>query len=417
MRYAILTALVVRLLVVAFVYRGFLDPGREHWEFGYEMGMVARSIAAGHGLANPYWGQTGPTALITPVFPYLLAGVFSVFGVKTQAAALAVLALNSLFSALTCVPLFFVAKKTLGIRAAKCAVWIWAFYPYAVYYSADSMWYHSFFCLLLTLLILVALRLESGATFRAWAGFGFFAGLTALTSPVVLGVLPFVTGWVCYRLRKQARNAGLPLAGLGVAILALLATIAPWLIRNYRTFHQPVFLKDNFWMEVCIGNVGNARHWWNGSVHPAGSARQAAKFQRVGELAYMAEKRLEALSFIKSQPGAYLWRCARRMVFMWTGFWSFQPEYLREEPLDPVNIFFCTSFTLLALAGLRKAFREQPEIAIFYALILGTFPMVYYITHPELSYRQPVEPEIVVLTAYAVVSRRATLEEEPSRAV
>ena len=128
-RYAILTALVVRLMVVAFVYRGFLDPGRDHWEFGYETGMVARSIVTGHGFGNPYWGQTGPTALITPVFPYLFASVFSVLGIKTEAAALAVLALNSLFSALTCVPIFFVAKKTVGIRAANFAVWIWAFYP------------------------------------------------------------------------------------------------------------------------------------------------------------------------------------------------------------------------------------------------------------------------------------------------
>jgi hypothetical protein len=414
-RYAILTALVVRLMVVAFVYRGFLDPGRDHWEFGYETGMVARSIVTGHGFGNPYWGQTGPTALITPVFPYLFASVFSVLGIKTEAAALAVLALNSLFSALTCVPIFFVAKKTVGIRAANFAVWIWAFYPYAVYYSADSMWYHSFFCLLLTLLVLVALRLESAAPLRAWAGFGLLAGLTALTSPVVLGVLPFVTGWVCYRLHKRAGNWSVPLAGLGVAILALLATITPWLIRNYQTFHSAVFLKDNFWMEVSTGNTGNALHWWNSSVHPAGNAAQAVEFQRVGELPYIAEKRLEALSFIKSHPGAYLWRCARRIVFLWTGFWSFQREYLREEPLDPVNIFFCTSFTLLALAGLRKAFHERPEIAVLYALVLGTFLIVYYLTHPELGYRQPVEPEIVILASYAVVSRRATFEKEPSR--
>src|SRR4029077_10868027 len=68
---AVLAALVVRLLVVVFVYQGFLEPGRDHWEFGYEVGMVARSIASGHGFANPFWEDTGPTALLTPVFPYL----------------------------------------------------------------------------------------------------------------------------------------------------------------------------------------------------------------------------------------------------------------------------------------------------------------------------------------------------------
>jgi len=365
--------------------------------------MIAKSIVTGHGFSNPYSVQTGPTAMITPVFPYLFAGIFAIFGIKTKASALVILSLNSLFSALTCLPIFLMAKRTFGIRAANYAAWIWVFYPYAVYFSADSMWYHSFLCLLFTLVLLLALQMESGARIGTWAVFGVLTGLAALTTPVALGVLPFVLGWVCYRLQKSARNWTAPLV---VAVLALFATISPWLIRNYRTFNKPVFLKDNFWMEVCVGNVGNALHWWNGSVLPVRSAAEGAEFQRVGELAYMQEKRAQALSFIETHPGTYVLRCIRRVVFMWTGFWSFQPEYLREEPLDPVNIFVCTFVTLLALVGLRKAFREQPEIALFYALVLGTFPIVFYLTHPELSFRQPIDPEIVILVSYAALSRR-----------
>jgi 4-amino-4-deoxy-L-arabinose transferase-like glycosyltransferase len=411
---AVLAALVVRLIVVAFVYQGFLDPGRDHWEFGFEVGMVARSIATGHGFGNPYWEETGPTALLTPVFPYFLAGIFIIFGIKTKAAAIAMLALNSLFSALTCVPIFFVAKKTFGIRAAKWAAWIWAFFPYAIFFSADSMWYHCFFALLLTLLVLFVLHLENATSLWVWAAFGVLAGLTALTTPVVLGVLPFMIGWVCYRLRQRARSWRAP---LGTAVLVLIATIAPWLVRNYQTFHKPVFLKDNFWMEVCIGNAGNGLHWWNGSVIPPGRAAELEEIRRVGELAYLEEKRKLALDFIEAHPGIYLWRCLRRVVFIWTGFWSFQREYLREEPFDPANIFFCTLFTVFALAGLRKAFREKRDMAVLYALILGTFPIIFYVTHPDLAYRHPIDPEIVILGAYAIVSRQSLSKGEPERAL
>src|ERR1700732_4672697 len=90
--WAVLTGWAVRLIVVALVYRGFLDPARDHWEFGYEIGRVARSIVLGKGFSNPYWASTGPTALLTPVYPYLLAGVFAAFGVYTKAAALVFLA-------------------------------------------------------------------------------------------------------------------------------------------------------------------------------------------------------------------------------------------------------------------------------------------------------------------------------------
>ena len=120
---AVLAALGVRLIVVGFVYKGFLAPGRDHWEFGYEIGRLARSIAAGHGFANPYWADTGPTALLTPVFPYLLRGVFAIFGVCKEASALAFLSLNCLFSALTCLPIFFVARMSFGVRTANWADW------------------------------------------------------------------------------------------------------------------------------------------------------------------------------------------------------------------------------------------------------------------------------------------------------
>ncbi len=46
--WAVLAALVLRLVVVAFVYQDFLVPGRDHWEFGFEMGKIAYSIANGH---------------------------------------------------------------------------------------------------------------------------------------------------------------------------------------------------------------------------------------------------------------------------------------------------------------------------------------------------------------------------------
>jgi hypothetical protein len=93
----VLVALAARLLIVAFTYHEQLDPRRDHWAFGWETGRIARSIALGEGFANPLFEKTGPTAWMTPVYPYFVAGVFKTFGVYTPTSAILLLFFNSLF--------------------------------------------------------------------------------------------------------------------------------------------------------------------------------------------------------------------------------------------------------------------------------------------------------------------------------
>lgn len=408
--WATLTALTLRLMVVSIVYPEFLVRGRHHWEFAYEMGKIADSLAHGRGFSNPYWIPTGSTAMITPVFPYLISLLFSLFGTYTKTAALAVLSVNSLSSALTCIPIFFLTRNNFGVRPAVAAVWIWAIFPYAVYFSASSMWYHSLVALLLTSILWLASFLEKCNQLWIWACFGLVWGATVLTTPVVLSVLPLLVGWVCYRLHCNGKTWKKPLLTLTAA---LLGTLAPWMIRNYRVFHRPVFIKDNFWMELCVGNLDDAPHWWNESVHPSGNNEELTKFRQLGELGYMHRERQQAIGFLDSHPGVFLWRSLRRVIYMWTGFWSLRPDYLREEPFDLANIFFATPFTVLTIIGLFKAWRSSPQAAMPYLFVLLAFPLAYYLTHSDISYRNPMDPEIVALAAFAVFSR-STPAHEPA---
>jgi len=112
----------------------------------------------------------------------------------------------------------------------------------------------------------------------------------------------------------------------------------------------------------------------------------------------------EALTFIEAHRGLYVEMTLRRVVYLWTGFWSFSRRYLQEEPLDPPNIVFCTSLTVLTLLGLYRTFRVSGDTAMPYALVFFFFPMIYYLTHPEDYYRRPIDPLFAVLAAYAINS-------------
>jgi len=136
----VLVAFILRLAVIAFLYQEQLDPARDHWRFAYETGRIARSIALGRGFSSPLFGDTGPTAWMTPAYPCLVALVFKVFGVYTKASALFLLSLNALVSALTCVPVFFIALRTFGNRVARWSLWAWALFPYGIYFPSRSIW-------------------------------------------------------------------------------------------------------------------------------------------------------------------------------------------------------------------------------------------------------------------------------------
>jgi len=402
--WSVLAALVARLVVVALVYPGFLAPEREHWQFGFEIGKIAKSLLSGNGFGNLYYGgKTGPTAEIAPVLPCLLAGVFAIFGIYTKAAAIVMLGINSLFSALTCIPIFFVARKTFGLRMARWAAWAWALFPYAIYFSADSMWDHALVTLLLTCILWAALSLEGSRSRAAWAGFGLLCGFSALANPVILGVAPILGIWVCRRLHRQRRPWMLRAA---TAAAVTCAVIAPWLIRNYRVFHRPVFLKDNMPLELCVGNLGNSVYWWNPAIHPSGNPAEMVRFHRIGEQAYMASDWLQFRNFLERHPGVFAWRSVRRFVYVWTGYWSLNRQYLQEESFDFADIPFRTALTVLAVFGLLKLFRQDSDRAVPYAIMLIFFPLVFYITHPEIAYRHPIDPEILILVCFGIANLR-----------
>lgn len=394
-------ALAVRVAVIPFVYHDWMDPFvLEHWAFG----RIARSIVSGHGFGNPF-ADTGLSALLPPVYSYLLAGIFKVFGVETRASVLAALSLNSLFSALTCLPVYLIAKRALGDRVAKWAGWGWAFSPYGIYYSADWAWSTPLVTLELTCLFLFAWQLEDSSRTRDWLAYGALCGLAALTEPVTLSVLPFVGVWSFYQLYRNGRPWKGPVFA---AALAGVAVLSPWIIRNYELFHRFIPVRSGYGLELYIGNNGYSTRWVNSSLHPNHSDAELSEYERVGEIAYMDHKLEQAKAYIRSHPAWFAWMTVRRIVYMWTGYWSFSHEYLKEEPLDPPNIFVNTTMTVLGLLGLRRLWQRDRSLAIRFAIVLLFFPLTYYFSHPETYYFRPVDALMVVLASVFIAARRQT---------
>jgi hypothetical protein len=401
----VLVALAIRLVVMVFLLPEQLEPQRDHWHFGYEAGRIARSIVQGRGFSSPLFADTGPTAWMTPVYPYLVAGVFKLFGTYTKASAIVLLSLNALMSALGCILVFLIARVSFGDRVAKWSSWAWAFCPYAIYFPVERIWETWLATLVLCLLFLMTLNLENPAgpdddRPRKWIVFGLLWGVAALTSPALLSVLPFLAGWIIYRRHRRGQRW---FAVNVVAAIAFIAVISPWFIRNYEVFHRIIPFRDNMGMVLRLGTKGTTSHWAPYELGPWHNDAEWNEFKQLGELGYMDKEKRQALEFIRANPGWYAWATVRRAVYLWTGYWSLEPDYLKQEPLDPPNIFFCTTLSVLALLGLRRALRADWASSLPYALALFSFPLIYYITSPEVYYRRPIDPFFVILAVVAVV--------------
>jgi hypothetical protein len=411
----VLAGFAIRLIVVGFLYPERTDPARDHWRFGGEVGRVARSLVQGKGFSSPMFAETGPTAWLTPVYPALLALVFKIFGVFTTASAICILSLNSLFSALTCLPVFFMARRSFGETTAWRAAWVWAFFPYGIYFAADFIWPTALTTLLLPLAFLSALALEESSRPRTWMRFGLLTGIAAMCDPVVMTALSPVGVWMCYRAYRRKWN-WLRLAI--VAAMAFTVIVSPWFVRNYVTFHKVVPFRGNLGLELYSGNTADTSRWSKGDAQPSHSEREWREYQDSGEMRYMAHKREQALDFISSHKKLFLWVSLRRAIYMWTNFWSFDPDYLREEPFEVPAIFLNTAMSALALWGLWIGRRTLGATIAPYALAVFFFPVLYYATHPEDYFRRPMDPIFVVLGAYAVTAwlQRRGLEKTVTRA-
>ena len=395
--FVVITAFVIRLILVLFLVSQMpANAAIDHNDFGWEsweVGWTARSIFLGHGFSSPFLPITGPTALVPPLYTYLVAGAFKLFGLNTNDAALSILTFNSLCSALTCIPLFFLMRNSLSMRAGRIASIAWAVYPFAIYFSADRVWDYALTSLLFTCSMLLAqrLHLKRAAT---WIGFGALYGITVLSNPSVVTLLPFLLLIAMYKSRRIGGNW---LLKSFVASLAFVAVCAPWTIRNDRVMHSHFFLRDGFWLEFYAGNNGDTAESNSSSAHPASNPVEMKKYQEMGEIAYMAEKKVLAVDFVKHHPGFFVVATGRRIVRFWTGYWSFDKAYLKLEPFDVPNVPFCLFLSFFMAKGLIRWGKEDWGSVVPSVLAVLIFPIPYYLTHSSMDYRQPLEPVIITL--------------------
>ena len=398
----VIIAFAVRLgyIIIGHTYRfhssnQLLAANEKDFGFGFEMGRIGSSLAQGQGFSNPFNETTGPTAWEPPLYPFLIAGVFRVVGVYSRTSAILLLTVNSIFSGLTCIPIFLIAKKCFNERVAVWSSWTWALLPSVIFWCTRWIWETSLAALLLAAIFWLTLTIEEKDGLKPWLQFGLLWGAAALTNTTLLSFLPVSGLWVWYHRAKLEKRS---LGGILVASFIFVACITPWLVRNHRVFEHFVFIRSNFGAELRLGNGPGADGTWMDYLHPTKNVYEMRRYEELGELAYVAERKREAMAYIREDYARFAGLSLRRFFYYWGGV----PKTLESPVVAFFRKFLFAASSALAFWGLGRALRKhKPGAWLFYWLIFS-YPLVYYFLFPHPRYRHPIEPELGILMLYVI---------------
>jgi 4-amino-4-deoxy-L-arabinose transferase-like glycosyltransferase len=377
--------------------REFIVGHPRNWLYTrpYEMGLVASSLVHGLGFSSPFGGATGPTAIVAPGYPALVAAVFLIFGTYTTASAIAIMLLQVLVSLLTIWLMMQVATAMLDARSALLAGAFWAV-SLPLLWIPTIFWETSLSACVLVLAIALALRCRRTPTKSMWIVLGAGCSLAALINPALLLSLLAIMGWVAYQTRRSGWSR--PLLGL----FALLVVFAPWPIRNAMRFHAFIPLRSTVGIEMYMGNHPGANGRLDESRFPMFNKQEMASYLAKGEVTYTNDKSAQAWTYIRAQPVVFLKLSLRRVYRFWSGTGN-----ANGSPLYAIHALTTTLFAGLGLILLVR--RQRQALAILMALPLLLFPLPYYLTHAEFRYRLNIDPLLTMLAAYAVTQLVARL--------
>jgi hypothetical protein len=147
------------------------------------------------------------------------------------------------------------------------------------------------------------------------------------------------------------------------------------------------------------GNTGDTSDLYPDWSSPAHNDTEMNQYRQLGEAGYIAEKRRLSFLFLRNHFPLFVRLTLQRIVFTWTGFWNLRADYLSGEPFAFPNIAVCSVLTIFMSMGIRRAILASQFRVIPLLFVLAFYPLVYYVTHPGMDYRHPLDALITMLGA------------------
>lgn len=409
----LLAGLLVRLVLL---WR-FADIGLEVFdERDYD--QLAASIVE-HGEYGFSPGQ--PTSLRPPLYPALVAGVYSLWGVHNDQAVRAV---QIVLALATTVLVYLLAKRLYDERVGLVAAAIHCLYPSLVGATNLVLTETLFTLLLCGFLVLVQRYFQSPSTWTLAAA-GVVLGLAALTRSVVWLFPPFAV--VLLVVFSRQSTVLRRLASPAPLVLGFALALAPWTVRNTRLQETFTTVDVMGGRNVMMGNYEFTpadRPWaaieitgdraWHSVL---ARANGGLKGQTQGQIDKLAMK--YALGYMSDNPGQTLARSTAKLFH----FWQLERELVagaRQGIWGPFSTPAVVAlaavimgvYVLTMLLGIFGAIVLPPQswnMHVFLLVLVAFVTALHCIAFGHSRYHLPLMPIVIVYAAAAWVGRHEVL--------
>ena len=400
-RLSIILSLCILSLFVNFAVQW---RGTHEVQFSSEASNVAGALLHGRGFSDPYMtGPSGPTAQMAPLYPFLYARLWWLFGTG----ALGWVAIVSATALAWAVQWFFVylfARSEGHEHAGLVAAVIGTLLPLP---GRLFKWEAVFTGLALAISAWMMSRILKGCTrLGILIGLGGVLGAGVLLSPVlVIGPL-----WGLLILWKQSiRSLMIP------AFLALIL-IAGWTIRNFVVFRHFIFVRDDAGMAFVSSNNDCATALVSLNIasgcfaheHPSGSVTMLQKLIAAGEYDFSAAEGRRTKDWIRLHPRRFAILTLQRIAY----FWFPLEKTDRASLLNGILMSAATVVSLLSILWIKSdgfriliaaflpysatysiaQFEQRYRYAVFWiSLLLASIGVELLVTQRRLRF-SPSEP-------------------------
>jgi hypothetical protein len=353
---------------------------------------LARSLLDGRGYSfthnwYPFTPANTPTAHWSFIYPLYLAGVYAVTGYHPLAARLLQGAVGG---ALLCFLVYKIGRRVVNEEIGLIGAGLAGIYGYFIYYNVALMT-ETFSIVLVLLTLYLSIELKENPTLMRWVWLGVSLGLSALIRQTALLFAPFILIWLFIELRDRAIRWWLFTLPFVIAILG----IFPWTLRNYRVYHEFLFLNSNAGYALYASNNPNLGTDWRNELVVVPVPEELVG-QNEAELDRSLTRK--GLEYILMDPKRYLLLTANKTL-----------EYLRFWPSSDSskisNLNRVLSFGLYLPFMIFGFFLSIPRWRSFMILYLFIFvhTSIHLLSWPATRYRLPVDAVMMLFAALALV--------------